>query len=119
MEEKVMTSEEIEAFKKEQLSQTEYDELTKLFKMYADGTRLKILSALSKRSCSVNDLSYTLDMSQSAISHQLASLKKHNLVKSHKVGLNVFYSLADSHVMTIFQQAHEHIAEECNSFHEN
>ena len=89
----------------------EYAELELLFKMFSDATRLKIFSVLSKKSCSVKDLSNILDMSQSAISHQLSTLRKLNLVTFKKVGLNVFYSLADDHVVTIFSQALDHIRE--------
>ncbi len=92
-------------------NEKEYDDLTALFKMYADATRLKIFTALAEKERSVMELSDMLGMSHSAISHQLSSLRKHNLVKNRKVGLNVFYSLADDHVMTIFQQAFDHIRE--------
>lgn len=94
------------------LAQSEYDALMALFKMFADATRLKIFYVLSQKECSVNELSETLEMSHSAISHQLSNLRKHNLVKFEKRGLNVFYSLADDHVMTIFLQALDHIRED-------
>lgn len=111
MKQQLMTENEIQEFQKELLETEEYEALMGLFKMFADATRLKIFFVLSKKSCSVNDLSHILGMSQSAVSHQLSNLRKLNLVKFEKVGLNVFYSLADDHVMTIFSQALDHIRE--------
>lgn len=102
---------DIDKLKSELLDKEEYDDLMHLFKMFADTTRLRIFSVLSKGSYSVNDLSEILEMSQSAVSHQLSNLRRLNLVKFEKVGLRSFYSLADDHVMTIFLQALEHIRE--------
>ena len=88
-----------------------YSDLSLLFKMFADPTRLRIFSVLSKGTVKVEDLALTLEMSQSAVSHQLSSLRKMNLVRTEKVGRNVFYTLADDHVMQIFMQALEHVVE--------
>lgn len=111
MKHKLMDEKEIQTFQNNLLEGKEYDDLMHLFKMFADTTRLKIFYVLSIKECSVNDLSHILGMSQSAISHQLSNLRKHNLVKFEKVGLNAFYSLTDDHVMTIFSQALDHIQE--------
>lgn len=97
--------------KESMLSEDTYSDLSLLFKMFADPTRLRIFSALSTRTMKVEDLTEVLDMTQSAISHQLASLRKMNLVRTEKVGRNVFYSLSDDHVMQIFKQALEHVEE--------
>lgn len=94
------------------LASEDYERLSMLFKMFADPTRLKILTALSQNTLNVDNLKDVVSMSQSAISHQLASLRKMDLVRSHKVGKKVYYSLADDHVMQIFQQALDHIFEE-------
>jgi ArsR family transcriptional regulator, lead/cadmium/zinc/bismuth-responsive transcriptional repressor len=111
---KVLDAQAIEAMKTSIDNDLEtFAAMMDLFKMYADATRLKILHILSKTdACSVNDLSKIMGMSQSAISHQLSSLRKSNLVKYEKVGLNVFYSLADDHVMSIFKQAFDHVLED-------
>jgi len=85
--------------------------LANLYKMYADNTRLKILWALSQEEMCVCDLAYLLDMTKSAISHQLKSLRLANLVKYHKRGRNVYYSLVDCHAKEIFQEGFEHILE--------
>lgn len=84
--------------------------LVELFKSFADGTRLSILFALSQCEMCVCDISVLLNMSQSAISHQLRVLRNSRLVKHRKEGKTVYYSLDDDHVRNIFKQASEHVA---------
>ena len=86
-------------------------DLSELFKVFGDSTRIKILSALSGGELCVCDLSTAVGMSSSAVSHQLKILKNAQLVRFRRDGKTVFYSLADSHVMTILQQGFEHINE--------
>ncbi|MCL2372971.1 MAG: metalloregulator ArsR/SmtB family transcription factor [Defluviitaleaceae bacterium] len=83
--------------------------LAGMYKMFADGTRIKILWALSKEEMCVCDLAVLLGMTKSAVSHQLKSLRLANLVRHRKDGKMVFYSLADNHVVDIFQKGFEHI----------
>jgi len=85
--------------------------LANLYKMLADGTRVKILWALSRNEMCVCDLAVLLDMTKSAVSHQLKSLRLANLVKFRKQGQVVYYSLADEHVVDIFEKGFEHIRE--------
>jgi len=85
--------------------------LANLYKMFADNTRARILWALSCEEMCVCDLAFLLDMTKSAISHQLKSLRLANLVKYTKQGKNVYYSLADNHIKDIFMQGFEHIME--------
>ena len=85
--------------------------LVNLYKMLADGTRVKILWALSREDMCVCDLAVLLGMTKSAISHQLKSLRLGGLVKFDKQGKIVYYSLADSHVKDIFEKGFEHINE--------
>ncbi|MBS6216875.1 MAG: metalloregulator ArsR/SmtB family transcription factor [Clostridiales bacterium] len=87
-----------------------YD-LAELFKIFGDSTRIKILYVLFEAEMCVCDIATLLGMSQSAISHQLRSLKQSKLVKYRREGKTVFYSLADSHVRTILDQGMEHVAE--------
>ena len=87
-----------------------YD-LANLYKMFADNTRLKILWALSCEAMCVCDLAALLDMTASAISHQLKSLRLANLVKYEKQGKVVYYSLVDCHAKDIFTMGFEHILE--------
>ena len=85
--------------------------LANLYKLFADNTRLKILWALSVEEMCVCDLAVLLDMTKSAISHQLKSLRLANLVKYDKRGRIVYYSLADRHAKEIFEKGFEHISE--------
>jgi ArsR family transcriptional regulator len=89
----------------------EFYDLADLYKMFADSTRVRILWALSRQQMCVCDIAVLLDMTKSAISHQLKSLRLANLVKYEKQGKVVYYSLADSHVEDIFKKGFEHIRE--------
>lgn len=91
--------------------ETLYD-LAELFKIFGDSTRIKILWALDEAEMCVCDISVLLNMTQSAISHQLRVLKQANLVKNRKAGKIVFYSLQDEHVKQIFDQGLIHINED-------
>lgn len=82
-----------------------------LFKVFGDATRIRILHALSKRELCVQDIADELDMTQSAISHQLRILKQSALVKFRRDGKTIYYSLADDHVATIMAQGLEHVCE--------
>ena len=87
-----------------------YD-MAELFKVFGDSTRIRILYVLFEAEVCVCDLAQALNMTQSAISHQLKILKQAKLVKSRREGKSVFYSLADGHVRTIIAQGLEHIEE--------
>ena len=87
-----------------------YD-LAELFKIFGDSTRIRILFVLFEAEVCVCDLARALNMTQSAISHQLRILKQSQLVKSRCEGKSVFYSLADDHVRTIISQGLEHVEE--------
>ena len=86
-------------------------DLAELFKVFGDSTRVRILFVLFEAELCVCDLAAALNMTQSAVSHQLAILKRSKLVKSRREGKSVFYSLADEHVRTIIGQGMEHILE--------
>ena len=88
-----------------------YD-LAELFKVFGDSTRIRILFVLFEAEVCVCDLAEALNMTQSAVSHQLRILKQNKLVKSRREGKSIFYSLADGHVRTIIDQGLEHIEEE-------
>ena len=87
-----------------------YD-LAELFKIFGDSTRIKILYVLFESEMCVCDIAQLLNLSQSAVSHQLRALKQSKLVKYRREGKTVFYSLADGHVRTIIDQGMEHVAE--------
>lgn len=93
-----------------------YDEnqtykLSEFFKIMSDSTRLKILLALENSEMKVCDLCTKLNMSMSAISHQLRILKQCDLVRYKKQGKNVIYSIADEHIKLVVDMALEHINE--------
>lgn len=87
-----------------------YD-LAELFKVFGDSTRIRILFVLFEAEMCVCDLAKMLNMTQSAVSHQLKILKNSKLVKNRREGKSIFYSLADGHVRTIIAQGMEHIEE--------
>ena len=91
--------------------ETELYDLAELFKVFGDSTRIQILFVLFEAEVCVCDLAKALNMTQSAISHQLRILKQNKLVKSRREGKSIFYSLADDHVRTIISMGREHILE--------
>ncbi|MBU5312106.1 metalloregulator ArsR/SmtB family transcription factor [Tissierella carlieri] len=97
---------------KDKMSEEEnlYD-LAELFKVFGDSTRIKILWALNEAEMCVCDIAVLLNMTQSAISHQLRVLRQATLVKNRKEGKVVYYSLDDEHVKHIFDQGLIHINE--------
>lgn len=86
--------------------------LAELFKVFGDSSRIRILSALSEEEICVCDLAQVLNMTQSAVSHQLNILKRSKLVKAKRDGKSVFYSLDDDHVRKILSCGLEHIHED-------
>lgn len=86
-------------------------ELADLFKVFGDTTRIKILYALMEQDLCVADLAEIIGASQSAVSHQLRTLKQARLVKFQRDGKNVIYSLSDDHVHTVLAQGMTHICE--------
>lgn len=87
-----------------------YD-LAELFKIFGDSTRVKILYALLESELCVCDIAKLMEVTQSAVSHQLRVLKNSKLVKFRREGKTVYYSLADDHVLHILDQGMEHILE--------
>ena len=87
-----------------------YD-LSDFFKVLGDSTRMKIIWALDESEMCVCDIAVLLNMTKSAISHQLRSLRDANLVKFRKEGKTVYYSLKDEHVRDIYEIGMEHIKE--------
>lgn len=102
----------VEVMKEKELADEVVYDLAELFKTMGDPTRIKILYALKERELCVCDLSELLNMSSSAISHQLRVLRNNKLVKYRKEGRSVYYSLDDDHVMCLFGQGLEHVLED-------
>ena len=86
-------------------------DLAEFFKIFGDSTRIKILNALLNESMCVCDIAALLNMTHSAISHQLKILKQAKIVKYNKVGKVVYYMLDDEHIEQIFKKGVEHIEE--------
>ena len=87
------------------------DKIAELFKAFGDPTRVQILSLLLQRERCVGDIAEAVQISQSAISHQLRILKQMDLIKFRRDGKNILYSLAEDHVRTILEMGLEHVLE--------
>ena len=87
----------------------EANRLAEMFKALSDPSRVRIISALSQTELCVFDLAATLGMSQSAVSHQLRSLRELHLVRYRKQGRHVYYELDDEHIRDLFQRGLEHV----------
>ncbi|MBO4355718.1 MAG: winged helix-turn-helix transcriptional regulator [Clostridia bacterium] len=86
-------------------------ELSELYKVFGDSTRIRILCVLKEHELCVCDIAKLLSMTDSAISHQLRVLRSARLIRSRRDGKTVFYSLADDHVISLIDTAIEHINE--------
>lgn len=84
-------------------------EVAQTFKILSDPTRIRILYLLSQEECSVNHISEVLQVSQSAVSHQLAHLRAHRLVKVRREGKGMYYSCDDEHVISLLNQVIDHV----------
>jgi ArsR family transcriptional regulator len=107
----VIHADVVERVRKIMPEEPELYDLADFFKVLGDSTRIKIMWALDSDEMCVCDLAVLLNMTKSAISHQLKALRQSNLVSYRKEGKIVFYSLADEHVRDIFEKGFEHISE--------
>lgn len=95
----------------ELLNEDKVIDLSELFKIFGDSTRIKIINTLLEEELCVNDISKKINATQSAVSHQLRILKSSKLVKYRKEGNLIYYSLDDEHIKKIFELGCEHINE--------
>ncbi|MBE6660990.1 MAG: helix-turn-helix transcriptional regulator [Ruminococcaceae bacterium] len=86
-------------------------DVAELYRVFGDKTRVTILYTLTEDEKCVNDIATALNMTLSAVSHQLRILKQAHLVRYRRVGKNALYSLSDDHVRTILEQGLEHVRE--------
>lgn len=100
--------EKVTEVKKQMPEEERLDKLSQFFKAFSDLSRLKIITALSKSELCVCDLCEITNMTQSAVSHQMKYLIALDVVKRKRAGKYVFYSLSDSHVMSVLSQGLEH-----------
>ncbi|MFF2479639.1 ArsR/SmtB family transcription factor [Paenibacillus sp. NPDC058071] len=106
------TAVDITEIRKKLIPESAASDLADLFKALGDPTRVKIIHTLVQSELCVHDISEVLGMGQSAISHQLRSLRNMRIVKRRKVGKTVYYSLDDEHVEQIFVQTLQHLKHE-------
>ena len=109
--ETVKTEEQLQKVRDEMPPEEYLYDLAELFKVFGDSTRIRILFVLLNSEVCVNDLSVALNMTLSAVSHQLNILKRSKLVKGRREGKSVYYSLDDEHVREIISCGMEHIEE--------
>jgi len=93
------------------LSVKKAQRMAEFFSLLGDANRLRILSVLAEKELCVCDVAAALNMSESAVSHQLRTLRAMRLVSYRKQGRNVFYNLQDSHVLSLYQNVAEHLDE--------
>ena len=109
---KIVNNEIVEQVKKAMPEEESLYDVAELFKVFGDSTRIRIICALFDHEMCVYDLAACLDMTQSAISHQLRILKANKLVKNRRDGKMMYYSLDDEHVKLIFEAGYSHIMED-------
>lgn len=107
----VIHNEKVDNAKKEMLEEVTLLFMADFYKALSDSTRIKIINLLHSGEMCVCDISVVLNMTKSAISHQLQNLKEMQLIKSIKRGKEVWYSLADKHVSEVFEITKEHVLE--------
>jgi DNA-binding transcriptional ArsR family regulator len=86
-----------------------YGDVSEIFRVLGDGTRVRVLDAISREELCVCDISAVLGMSPSAVSHHLRTLRNMRLVRHRRVGKKVYYSLGDRHVTVLLSQALDHV----------
>lgn len=111
MENEKLTEEEIENIQQKLLDNVSYEKLASFYSLFADTTRLRIISLLLHNELCVNDIASILNVSQSVVSHQLAVLRKHDIVTYNRKGKSILYSLTDHHIKDLFETGLEHASE--------
>ena len=110
-EEKVINLDAAEKIAKNMPDDEYLYDLSELFRIFGDSTRIKILYALFDEELCVGDIAAILNLSQSSVSHQLRILKDNKLVRFRREGKSIFYALDDDHVRSILQLGMEHVEE--------
>ena len=111
MEENIIDKEMVKKIEKKLLKNDTIIDISELFKVFGDFTRVKIINALLENKLCVGDIAYLIKSTPSAVSHQLRILKSAKLVKSQKIGKVVYYEVSDDHVKILFNIGKEHINE--------
>ncbi|WLT38721.1 Zn(II)-sensing metalloregulatory transcriptional repressor ZiaR [Synechocystis sp. B12] len=103
--------EQVRQVQPEVMSLDQAQQMAEFFSALADPSRLRLMSALAHQELCVCDLAAAVKVSESAVSHQLRILRSQRLVKYRRVGRNVYYSLADNHVVNLYREVAEHLEE--------
>lgn len=111
MEENIIDKEIVKKVENKLLKEDTIIDISELFKVFGDSTRVKIINALLENKLCVGDIAYLIKSTPSAVSHQLRILKSAKLVKSQKIGKVVYYEVSDNHVKILFNIGKEHINE--------
>ncbi|MBQ8193113.1 MAG: winged helix-turn-helix transcriptional regulator [Bacilli bacterium] len=111
MKESIIEKEKIKEIEKKLLNEDTIINISELFKVFGDTTRVKIINILLENRLCVGDIAYLIKSTPSAVSHQLRILKSAKLVKYQKIGKVVYYEVSDNHVKTLFNIGKEHIDE--------
>lgn len=109
---RALENDNVQSISHEILSSEKAQRMAEFFSFLGDGNRLRILSLLAQQELCVSDLASVLNMTESAVSHQLRNLRAMRLVSYRKQGRNVFYRLHDSHVLHLYQAVAEHLDEQ-------
>ena len=104
-----MFPESIEQVQKSMPKDADIDKVVSFYKVLADKTRLRILYAIKGQEMCAGDIAVLLDMTKSAVSHQLAVMRNMHQIKARRDGKNVFYSLDDEHIVDILEEAMVHM----------
>lgn len=110
----IIHEEHVKEARDKMLSEEKLLLITNFYKAMSDSTRIKIINILKENELCVCDIAVVLNMTKSAVSHQLKYLRKMNLVKTRKAGKEVFYTLSDNHVNKVFDISLEHVMENEN-----
>ena len=105
----IIHQEAVDEVNKDMLEENTFNNLADLFKLIGDTTRCRILFALDEREMCVCDIANVLSMTKSAVSHQLATLRRSGIVRCRKSGKEVYYTLDDYHIVKLFEIGLEHI----------
>ena len=114
-----LNEKDILAIREKRLSSTSFQTLSKFYSIFADPTRLTLVSLLSENELCVNDIALIMDRSQSRVSHQLAILRNRDIVTYYRKGKKVLYTLTDNHIKDLFKTGLEHVSEKDSDLYQD
>ena len=114
-----LNEKDILAIREKRLSPTSFQTLSKFYSIFADPTRLTLVSLLFENELCVNDIALIMDRSQSRVSHQLAILRNRDIVTYYRKGKKVLYTLTDNHIKDLFKTGLEHVSEKDSDLYQD